>query len=382
MIDRKIEQLVVKRLANYPAVALLGARQSGKTTLAKMLSDCYYDLESESDRLKLDLEWDRLMDGDALVVLDEAQTFPEIFPRIRATIDRDRSRNGRFLLLSSVAPMLMQQVSESLAGRLSLVELHPFCLGEIEVGLLDRLWLCGGFPDGGILGTDTMPDWQQSYLTLLAQRDLPQWGFPAKPQMTERLFRMLAAVHGGVWNASSIAKSLGISYQTVNSYLDYLEGAYLVRRLHPYFSNTKKRLVKGSKVFWRDTGLLHSLLGVSSMEQLLVQPWVGASWESFVVEQVVSTLHAMGANVQPYFFRTSDRYEIDLILDAGGERWAIEVKLTSAPSAGDMHRLGKVGDMVGASRRILVSRTSEMVEEGNAYSVNTARLLDLLSVWE
>lgn len=378
MIHRGLEPLIAKRLASYPALALLGARQCGKTTLARTLGGIYFDLETEADRLRLDLEWDRLVAGNDLVVLDEAQTFPDIFPRIRSTIDKDRKRNGRFLLLGSVAPSLMRHVSESLAGRLGLVELHPFNIEETGFGTMDRLWLCGGFPDGGILDTNALPDWQNNYLSLLAQRDLPQWGLSAKPQMTDRLFRMLAAVHGGLWNASTLAKSLGINYQTVNGYLDYLEGAYLIRRLQPYSANLKKRLVKSPKVFWRDTGLLHSLLGVSSMEQLLNQPWVGVSWEGFAIEQVISSLHASGSDIRFHHFRTSDHYEADLLLDNGRERWIVEIKLTAHPSSGDIQRLRKTAEMAGARKAILLSRTTESIEGDQVCSTNLPRMMALL----
>ncbi|HEY3236312.1 MAG TPA: AAA family ATPase, partial [Polyangiaceae bacterium] len=226
----------------YPAVALVGPRQSGKTTLARSFEGDYFDLEQDSERLRLDLEWPRLAAGQSFVILDEAQSWPEIFNRLRGVIDVDRKRCGRFLLLGSVAPSLMEQVSESLAGRLSIVELSPFTLTELpSKAARARLWLCGGYPDGGVLEPKRFPGWQLDYLSLLIQRDLPAWGLPARPQVTQRLARMLAAVHGQTWNASQIGQSLGLNYQTVNSYVDYLEGAFLVRRLIPFHANVKKR---------------------------------------------------------------------------------------------------------------------------------------------
>jgi predicted AAA+ superfamily ATPase len=220
MILRPIARLLKQRLAQYPAVCLLGPRQSGKTTLARSFGGAYFDLEQESDRLRLDLQWSALAAGKKLVVLDEAQAWPEVFPRLRGAIDEARSRKGRFLLLGSVSPALTKHVSESLAGRLSLVELPPFLLNELPAASLDDLWLRGGYPEGGILEPRRFPQWQRDYLTLLAQRDLPNWGLPAKPQMTQRLLRMVAAVHGQLWNASQIAQSLGLSYATVNTYMD------------------------------------------------------------------------------------------------------------------------------------------------------------------
>lgn len=273
MRPRLIQNLIQNRLATSPAVALVGPRQCGKTTLARACGDRYYDLEVISDRLRLDLDWAELTTGESLVILDEAQSWPDIFPLLRHAIDQDRRRNGRFLLLGSVSPVLMREVSESLAGRLALLELTPFLSREVpEVGL-DHLWLCGGYPDGGVLGREAFPRWQHDFLGLMTMRDLPAWGLPAKPATTQRLTRMLAAVHGQRWNASQIGKSLGVNYQTVNSYLDYLEGAFLIRRLPPYLPNLGKRLTKAPKVFWRDTGLLHALLGVTDRDDLLARPW-------------------------------------------------------------------------------------------------------------
>ncbi|MFQ5472507.1 MAG: ATP-binding protein [Dehalococcoidia bacterium] len=236
------------------AVAIVGPRQVGKTTLAKLFAGTYFDLEMDADRTRVDIMWDDLSKARGLVVLDEAQVHPAIFPRLRAAIDQQRKRNGRFLLLGSVGPDLMRDVSESLAGRLSIVELTPFLLPELGSKRLRNLWLWGGFPDSGVLHSASYPTWARDYLTLLAQRDLPAWGLPAKPNVTLRLFRMLAAVHGQEWNASSVGSSLGVTYHTINSYVDYLEGAFLIRRLRPFHANLKKRLVKRPKVYWRDPG--------------------------------------------------------------------------------------------------------------------------------
>lgn len=359
-------------------MALLGPRQCGKTTLARMMSANYYDLEQDTDRLRLDLEWDSVDRSRSMTVLDEAQAWPEVFPRIRGAIDSARKRKGQFLLLGSISPALMQQVSESLAGRLSLVELAPFHLQEIPNGHLNDLWMQGGFPDGGILDSQSYPQWQQDYLRLLVDRDLPQWGLPAKPMVTHRLLKMLAAVHGQAWNASQIAKSLGLSYHTVNGYLDFLEGAYLIRRLQPWHANINKRLVKSPKVYWRDTGLLHGYLGIASNEALLSQPWVGASWEGFVIEQVLGWLEIQGRRVEPYFLRTSDGHEIDLLFELRGKIWAIEIKLTSNPSPQDFRRHQARAAMVNADHCVLVSQTRKSMGMADHYSCNLPKLLTLL----
>ena len=379
MIERRAQSLVTRRLRSSPAVALTGPRQCGKTTLARRLKGVYFDLEQDSDRLRLDLAWGELEAGRSLVILDEAQSWPEVFNRLRGAIDQRRRRMGRFLLLGSVAPSLMLEVSESLAGRLSLVELTPLLLEELETAASRaRHWLCGGFPDGGVLRPSAYSQWARDYLRLLAQRDLPTWGLPASPGVTQRLLRMLAAVHGQTWNASQIGKSLGLSYHTVNSYLDYLEGAFLIRRLAPFQTNIRKRLRKRPKVYWRDSGLLHASLNIAGRRDLLDQPWVGASWEGYVIEQAIGTLLSIGATFEPYFFRTSDGHELDLVLDFGRARWAVEVKLTASPGAADMRRLTAVADHIGATRCFLVSQTREVHRGRRGLSCNLPTFLDEL----
>ena len=359
MRPRLAENMIRSRLSAYPAVAVVGARQVGKTTLARRLGGLYYDLEQPGDRTRLDAQWNQVVAQRELVILDEAQTWPDLFPRLRGAIDRERQRPGRFLLLGSVSPALMTQVSESLAGRLSLVELTPLVLGETADADVDALWLQGGLPDGSALHPDRFPQWQHDYLALLVQRDLPTWGLPARPQQTSRLVSMLAAVDAQEWNATQIGNSLGVSRTTVNSYLDYLEGAFLVRRLHAYRANLRKRLMKTPKLMWRDTGLLHAALGVTSLDDLLRRPWVGASWETFVINQLLDTLASLDLRVEAYHLRTSDQYEVDLVLGRGDALWAIEIKLTSSPSPEDTARLRQVADMISAERAVLVCRVSE-----------------------
>lgn len=379
MLTRLVLPTVRDRLARTPAVALVGPRQAGKTTLARSLGRRYFDLEQEPERLRLDLEWGEVAGSSELVVLDEAHAAPEIFPRLRGAIDEDRKRNGRFLLLGSVSPTLMTEVAESLAGRLALLELTPLLWSELTTDAQrDRLWLMGGFPDGGVLGTGTFPRWQIDYATLLAQRDLPAWGLSARPSTTQRLMRMLAGIHGQTWNASQLGRSLGLSYHTVNSYVDYLTGAFLVRRLPPYHANVRKRLVKSPKLYWRDSGLLHALLNVEDDASLLVQPWVGASWEGFVIEQIIGHLTALGRPFDAFHFRTSDGKEIDLVIEIGGELWAIEVKLTTAPGRDALAGLDEAARMIGATRTVLVSRTPRPAGDERRASANLPWLLERL----
>ena len=378
MLQRLATQQLTSRLETYPAVTILGPRQCGKTTLARSLGGRYFDLEREQERLRLEVEWDAVVAGQELAIFDEAQNWPGLFNRLRSAIDEDRARSGRFLLLGSVSPALMVNVSESLAGRLSLLELTPFLAPELPGTSHNDLWCFGGFPNGGILRASDYPQWQKDYLGNLVQRDLPLWGLRNAPETTARLLRMLAAMQGQTWNASQIGQSMGMSHKEVNHYLDYLAGVFLIRRLEPYFVNIGKRLVKTPKIYWRDTGLLHSLLNVPNAEVLLDQPWVGASWEGFVIEQTISTLAVAGKHFQPYFFRTSDQYEIDLVLDFGAELWAVEIKLTSSPTLDEIERLNRNADLINAKRRFFISKTKEFISGGNVTSCGLDAFLKIL----
>lgn len=375
MIPRLQQTLIAKRLGQFPAVGIVGPRQAGKTTLAKEFSSLYFDLEQESDRVRLDLQWSSLIEVDQLIVLDEAQSWPAIFPRLRGAIDSRRSAKGRFLLLGSVSPSLMKQVSESLAGRLALVELPPLSLAELSSEQADALWRFGGFPDGGALAPESgvYPVWQSSYLRQMSHQDLPAWGLPSKPEQTDRLLRLTAAMHGTPFNASQLGQALGVSYHTVQSHLDYLEGAFLIRRLKPYFArNFPKRLIKAPKLYWRDSGLLHHLLGLSADADPIRQIWVGTSWEGWVIEQILAAREATGETLSAWYFRTSDGLECDLLIESGDVREVIEIKLSSTPSTEDFAKLNKIADLVGATRQVLIGRfpNSLLVETGDRWLVN------------
>jgi predicted AAA+ superfamily ATPase len=261
---------------------------------------------------------------------------------------------------------------------MGIVELTPLLLEEVGAENLDFLWLNGGFPVGGVLGGGMFPDWQLDYIRLMAERDLPEWGLRAMPSLTARLMKMAAAVNAQPLNLSQLGQSLGISHPTVRGYLDFLEGAYLLRFLHPYHANVRKRLVKAPRVYWRDSGLLHALLGVKSYDQLLEHPSVGFSWEGFVVEQVISTIRMLGMAADFFYFRTSDGYELDLIIETGTEKWGIKVKCTTSPSLEDLRKLRKSADMCSCTKHFLISRTSDSVVSGNSGSVNLATLLGLI----
>lgn len=365
MRARLLSSLLAERLRQFPAVTLIGPRQCGKTTLARSLGQSYFNLEDPDERVRLDATWDAATSSEGLIVFDEAQFWPELFRRLRGTIDADRKRNGRFLLLGSISPVLMRDVSESLAGRMATLELTPFHFGEVPEW--QRLWQLGGFPDGGVLGTPQYPVWQENYLRTMAERDLPMWGLPAKPELTRRLFRMITAEQGAILNLSKLGQSLGLSYHTVESYLDYLEGTFLIRRLPPFEANLRKRLVKAPRIYWRDSGLLHASLRFPAEEDLFAQPWVGASWEGFVIEQILSVRQARGEFFDAYYFRTHDGFEADLVLDFGRRREVIEIKLTSGPSPEDLARLGKVTELIKGTRQVLLCRVAKSVTTGERW---------------
>ena len=350
---------VIQRLQQVPAVVLVGPRQSGKTTLAKGLEGQYFDLELAEERTRLDVLWPSLLASTDLIIFDEAQAMPEVFARMRAAIDADRKRNGRFLILGSVAPALMREVADLLTGRASVLELPPFSLSELPDKEVNHAWFFGGYPGGGVDDATAYPRWHLDYLKLLTERDLPSWGLPAKPAFTMRMIRMLATLQAQEHNASRLASNLGVTHPTIESYLEFLEGAFLFRRLQPFHTNLKKRLVKRPKLFLRDSGLLHALLHTHDFDHLLVQPWVGASWESFVIEQILRVVTLQPFATSPFFFRTHDGYELDLLLDAGTARIGIECKLTSSPNNADLARLNKVGKMVGLTHSYLVSMVPE-----------------------
>jgi len=381
MLLRWILPILESRLRAFPAVVLVGPRQAGKTTLSRSLSPVYFDLEQPQERLRLELEWDTLVRSDELIVLDEAQCWPEMFPKLRGAIDADRTRRGRFLLLGSVAPVLMREVSESLAGRLAIVELTPLFALELDGAFHDALWRFGGFPDGGVLHPDTpsFPSWQNFFLTQMAQRDLPMWGLTAKPGVTERLMRLVASVNGSTLNASQLGQNLGLSYHTVNAYLDFMEAAFLLRRIRPFEArNFTKRLVKSPKIYWRDTGLLHALLEYDPATSLFEKSWVGASWEGWVIEQILAARSTLPVPFHYSYFRTSDGLECDLILDTAGFREVIEIKLTSSPTLSDFNKLETISALVGASRKVLISRTETSLgaPTSDRWSVNLPTYLD------
>ena len=338
-VPRFITENVERRLRAMPAVAILGPRQCGKTTLARALlsgraDTLHLDLERAADRNKLqDPEAFFKLNADKLICLDEIQRLPEIFAEMRSFVDRV-GKNGRFLILGSASPELIRQSSETLAGRIAYLELTPFLLSEIEAPEPSdrrwRLWLRGGFPRSYLAeGEADSYEWRQDFIRTFLERDIPALGISIPARRIERFWQMCAHVHGQLLNRSKLGESLGVSHHTIDSYLALLEQAYLLRVLQPYHPNIKKRLVKSPKIFIRDTGLLHALLAIQSQNDLLGHPVYGASWEGFVIEHIT----AAHRQWRPFFYRSASGAEIDLVLEKGRKRVAVEAKASSSPEA-------------------------------------------------
>ena len=333
MIPRQKLQIVRERLDQFPAVAVLGPRQAGKTTLAKLISQeragLYLDLEDASDREKLTDATHYLSEHEEdLVIIDEVQRAPELFQTLRVLIDKGRLqglRTGRFLLLGSASIDLMRQSGESLAGRIAYVELGPFNVLEVADDASERLWVRGGFPDSFLAGSDEASTvWREAFVRTYLERDIPQLGPRVPAETLRRFWIMLAHLQGSTLNASPIARSLAVNGKTVARYLDLLVDLLLVRRLPPLHANVSKRLVKSPKIYVRDSGIVHTLLGLDDRDAVLSHPVAGGSWEGFVLENL---LDVAPGRVQPSFYRTVAGAEIDLVLQMpGGALWAVEIK--------------------------------------------------------
>ncbi|AYD46396.1 ATP-binding protein [Arachidicoccus soli] len=342
MIKRRLEKKVGETLQRSPSVALMGPRQVGKTTIALDIAEhteaIYLDLENNLDRIKMqDMGTFYAANAEKLIVLDEVQRTPEIFTSLRGIIDKERRRgnkSGLFLFLGSASIDLLQQSGESLAGRIAYLELYGIDALEFtennKKADLNTLWLRGGFPESLLAtsGKDSM-DWRRDFIRTYLERDIPQLGPRIPAQTLERFWTMLAHNQSGIVNASQLGRNLEVSSVTINRYIDLMVDLLLVRRLQPWTANLGKRLVRAPKIYVRDSGLVHALLNIVSLNELLGHPVVGGSWEGFVIENILSVTQGWAL---PYFYRTSGGAEIDLILEfAGNEKWAIEIKRSSAP---------------------------------------------------
>jgi len=332
MIDRaQYRKLIHLALSRAPIVALLGPRQCGKTTLAReflpVVSPTYFDLEDPLVAQLMENPLQALSSLRGLVVIDEAQRCPALFPVLRVLADRE-NQPGQFLILGSASPALARQASESLAGRVEIIEMRGFDTSEVGQDHADQLWLRGGFPRSFLAANEADSDvWRRQFASTFLERDLAALGFGQSPALMGRFWRMLAHYHGQIWNSSEVAASLGVSHHTARSYLDALEQTYMVRRLLPWHGNLGKRLVKSPKLYFRDCGLLHTLLGIRDKMELLTHPKLGASWEGFVIEEIIRTQQPDEVN----FYAVHSGSELDLLMRWGDRRVGVEIKRADAP---------------------------------------------------
>ncbi len=339
MLIRNKQTEIKKLLKHFPAVAIVGPRQCGKSTLAKLIAknykdSIYIDLENPDDRAKLSEPTLFLSQFKGkLVCMDEVQFMPDIFKVLRSLIDQQK-KNGQFLLLGSASPHLLQQTSETLAGRIAYIELTPFALEEVNVANKNhekRLWLRGGFPKSFLPSSESISMvWRKNFIQTFLERDLSVFGFGVSPTMMRKLWLMCAHLHGQPLNVSAIGNSLGVSHTTAKHYIEVLSGTYMLQKVEPHFANLEKRLRRVPKVYITDTGILHALLKIDKYEDLISHPVAGFSWESFVLQQIRSSL----PDWQVTYITTSNQAEIDFILSKGKRIVAVECKLSQAPVLG------------------------------------------------
>ena len=376
MLSRRFARSLYALLSRWPAVTILGPRQCGKTTFIRhaLPTWTYLDLERPSDVAPLlaDAEGRLEQLGDH-VIFDEAQRTPELFAVLRSVIDSRRAHRGRFVLLGSASPQLVRGISESLAGRTAFLDLPPFRWDEVRDGRRRRsgqdslatLWLRGGFPEAFLARTDeARREWLDAYTRAFIDRDLPALGVDVSSAQMRKLWTMLAHANGALWNASQIAASLGVSYHTVNRYVDILEQTFLVRKLPPFFANIRKRLVKSPRIYFRDTGLLHAFLGIDSRKILDTHPARGFSWEAFVIDQAISAVQRTRPACQAYFWRTARGQEVDLLLDYGNRHVPFEIKLHSAPTLDDARGVVTCMEDLGLSRGYVIHAGREQYSLG------------------
>ncbi len=331
ILRKKLAAEVTLALRHNPIVAILGPRQCGKTTLARVISQeaasVYFDLEDPTDVLKLTNPKMIFQHQKGLIILDEVQRKPELFPMLRVIVDQPDFQN-KFLLLGSASPQLVKGVSESLAGRVAFIEMNGFGLAEIGFEHFVSLWLRGGFPRSFLAESDKLSfKWRSDFIQTFLERDIPQLGISIPAVTLRRFWTMLAHYHGNLWNASELARSLGSSEATMRRYLDILCGTFLLRPLQPWYANLRKRQVKTPKIYLRDSGLLHALLSIQTSDGLLGHPKYGASWEGFAIEQILTLLQPNNA----YFWGTHTGAELDLLIVLDGKPFGFECKCSDAP---------------------------------------------------
>ena len=380
IIRRQLTDTALDRLRKRPVVAILGARQVGKTTLSKELVAelgvpfIHLDLEDPDHRSILNNAKEYLLNhAQELVVIDEVQRMPELFPLIRTLVDRDR-RSGRFLLLGSSSPVIVQRASESLAGRVAYLDLFPFSIHEVGFAAVDRLWLNGGFPEAyDAITREDANAIIQDLIRSFTERDLPSLGLQANPNNTRQLLSMLATVHGGVLNMALLGKSIGLSGPTIKLYLRFFEEAFMCFTLPSYHVNLRKRLTRSPKLYITDSGVLHTLLAVRSQEDLFAHHLRGNSWEGFVIQQIRAWI---GRRAELYFYRTQDGSELDLVITQGNKAVAaLEIKTTNSPALSKGNQLAF--DAVQAPLQLIVTPSAKDHPYGEGIEV-----CSIASLWK
>lgn len=377
MILRPVyEQAVHEALSDFPVAAILGPRQCGKTTLARLIcknsSHDYYDLEDPIDAARLASPMLALEKASELVVIDEIQRIPQLFNSLRVLADRDK-RWSSYLVLGSASPSLVRDVSETPAGRVGFVHMSGFDLSEIGPDNYSRLWNRGGFPRSYLAGSDRGSfRWRRNFVQTFLERDLPQLGITVPARTLEKFWSMLAHYHGQVWNGSEFARSLGSSAKTATRYLDLLTDAYVIRQLQPWYVNIKKRQVKSPKVYLRDSGLLHVLLGLEEEKDILGHPKCGASWEGFVLEQIAH----LGPFEQLYYWATHAGAELDVLCFFKGKKYGFEIKLADAPRMSRSMHIAK--DNLGLDRLLIIYPGRKSYDLSS--SVRVVSIMDLPGV--
>ena len=380
MIDRICDaKKLVSLLKRYRVVGIIGARQVGKTTQSRSLSDkmpsssIYCALSNPEDLARLSDPMLALKGLKGLVVIDEIQRVPELFPILRVLADRPKA-SARFLVLGSASPELLRQGSESLAGRIIYHELGGFSLVDVGIKNYMRLWLRGGFPRSYLASSDTISEeWRRGFIQTFLERDLPQLGITIRSTTMHRFWGMLSHYHGQVWNASEFGRSFGVADTTVRNYLDLLSSALVVRQLLPWHENISKRQVKSPKIYIADSGLLHTLLGIKTRSDLERHPKIGASWEGFIIEQII---HRMGFRKEECFFwATHAGAELDLLVARGKDKLGFEVKLTSSPRVTPSMR-SALADLKLKRLYVIHSGEETFQLEKNIQAVALPRLLE------
>ncbi len=380
MIKRRIEKILANTISYFPVTGIIGPRQVGKTTLAKEIrktvdkESIYIDLENPGDLNKITdpiLFFENHI--DKCVFIDEIQLMPELFSVLRPVVDKKRVA-GRFVILGSASPLLLKKSSETLAGRIAYHELTGFNLTELPKGSLSQLWLRGGFPDAFLApNRDLWLQWIENFIITYIERDLPMLGLNISSRSIRNIWTMIAHVHGNVLNLSTLGRALEMSSPTIKKYLGFLENAFLIRQLQPFFINIRKRLVKSPKVYIRDSGILHYLLGISSQSELEGNPMIGNSWEGFVVEQI---LQVCDASYQAWFFRTHQGAECDLVLTQSSRPvYAIEIKYSSVPQPTKGNRQA-FDDLKAKYNFIITPDSDDYLIAGNIRVCSLSRFLE------